>query len=235
MFSTAPFLEKKRFAYYYICAISLGVAPVHAQAASGLSVTPFASVSSTKSIKPNKVGKKDDPEKESTETVVQRTTYGLRFDLRLTSYFGLNASVGTNKTDTTKKAVAARDEYNEIDYSKDANVDPNQQSATYRLVEEQRLGKVEALLQPRLGSVVTLKVGAGVRARQRLIDITDTQSETKSSIKAPITYHAVGVAGATLRLLRAFSAITEYRFYFLKFPKTEPHEQEVTVGFSVAI
>ena len=214
-----------------ICSVSLSQRAF----ASGISITPFASVSSTKAIKPNKVGKKEDSSETSTETVTQRTTYGLRFDLRLARFFGVNASVGTNKSDVTKKAVAVRDSYGDIDYAKDANVDPANQSATYRLVEEQRIGKIEALLQPTLGSFVTVKIGAGVRARQRLVAVTDVAKDEKTSIKDPIRYHATAVAGLRIRLLGAFAAITEYRFYFLKFPETEPHEQEVTVGFSVSI
>ena len=208
-----------------------GSASHDAWAASPLQIVPYASVSSTKAIKPNKVGKKDSTSTATEETVAQRTTYGLRINVRMSRLFNLQIQGGTNKLDQTRKASAMRDEYGDIDFTKDANVDTTAQNATYTYNEEQRVGQVMLSMQPSLGKILKVKIGAGVRARERFLNVTDKATETKTSIHDPIRYNAVASAGFNARLLKAFSTTAEYNFYFLKFPKTEPHEQEVLIGF----
>jgi hypothetical protein len=208
-----------------------GSASHDAWAASPLQIVPYASVSSTKAIKPNKVGKKDSTSTATEETVAQRTTYGLRINVRMSRLFNLQIQGGTNKLDQTRKASAMRDEYGDIDFTKDANVDTTAQNATYTYNEEQRVGQVMLSMQPSLGKILKVKIGAGVRVRERFLNVTDKATETKTSIHDPIRYNAVASAGFNARLFKAFSATAEYNFYFLKFPKTEPHEQEVLIGF----
>ena len=198
-------------------------------AAGRLSIVPYASVSSSKSIKPTK--SKDASE----ESVNQRTTYGLKIDVRLLSVVSLQVQGGVNQLDKTKKQSAVRDEFKEIDFEKDLNLDTGDASHQYRYQEEQRLGVAKLVLSPRLGKYLWVRAGAGVRARQRMISVTDKVKEEKTSIKDPIRYHAVGSAGIGIRLFGATSAQVEYNFYFMKFPKTQPHEQEVSVGFAVSI
>jgi hypothetical protein len=200
-------------------------------AAKTLQIVPYASVSSTKSIKPNKVGKKESTTVATEETVAQRTTYGLRMNVRMGRLFNLQIQGGTNKLDQTRKASAMRDEYGDIDFTKDANVDTSAQDATYKYSEEQRLAQVMLSMQPSLGKMLKVKLGAGVRARERFLKITDNAAGTQTDLHDPIRYNAVASAGFQARLLRALSATAEYNFYFLKFPKTEPHEQEVLIGF----
>ncbi|MEY4065793.1 MAG: hypothetical protein RIR26_2001 [Pseudomonadota bacterium] len=199
--------------------------------ANGLQIVPYASVSSTKSIKPNKVGKKESATEATEETVAQRTTYGLRMNVRMGRIFNLQIQGGTNKLDQTRKASAMRDEYGDIDFAKDANVDTSAQDATYKYNEEQRQAQVMLSMQPSLGKLLKVKLGAGVRARERFLNITDNTAGTKTSLHDPIRYNAVASAGFQARLLKAFTATAEYNFYFLKFPKTEPHEQEALIGF----
>lgn len=201
-------------------------------------IMPYASVSSTKAIKPNQVGKKQSSSEATEETVAQRTTYGLRINIRMSRLFNLQIQGGTNKLDQTRKASAMRDEYGDIDFSKDANVDTTAQDAEYIYSEEQRIGQVMLSIQPRIGKKnnrIQVKIGAGVRARERFLNITDKANDTKTNIHDPIRYHAVANAGFQARLLKAFTTNIEYNFYFLKFPKTEPHEQEVLIGFGVQI
>jgi hypothetical protein len=201
-----------------------------------LSIVPFASVSSSKAIKPDKVGKtKDESATSSTESVNQRTTYGLKIDVRLLSFLSFNLQGGVNNVDNTKKVTGLRDEFKEINIVEDLNLNPDNQNAEYRYQEEQRVASAKLLLTPRLGRFLWLKAGGGVRARQRLISVTDKATDTKQTIQDPIRYHAVATAGAGVKLFRAMSAHAEYNFYFIKFPDTEPHEQEVLVGFGVSI
>jgi hypothetical protein len=207
-----------------------------AEAQGRLSIVPYASVSSSKSIKPNKVGKdKAETSTSSTENVNQRTTYGLKIDIRLLSFLAFNVQGGVNKVDKTKKVSGMRDEFKEINIVEDLNLDPDNQKSEYRYQEEQRLATAKLMLTPRLGSFLWLKAGAGVRARQRLITVTDKVSDESQKIKDPIRYHAVGTAGVGVRLFRSMSAQAEYNFYFMKFPEVEPHEQEVAVGFGISI
>ncbi|MBM3383440.1 MAG: hypothetical protein FJY29_13540 [Betaproteobacteria bacterium] len=204
--------------------------PVNAWA-KAVQIVPYAAVSSTKGIKPNKVGKSTDSNTATEETVTQRTTYGLRINVRMSRLFSLQLQGGTNKVDQTRKASAMRDEYGDIDFTKDANVDTSAQDATYKYNEEQRVGQVLVAIQPKLGKILQAKIAAGVRARERFLKVTDKATDKETSIHDPIRYNAVASAGFQARLLKAFSATAEYNFYFLKFPKTEPHEQEVLIGF----
>jgi hypothetical protein len=202
-----------------------------ALAAGALSIGPYASVSSSKAIKP-KVKEANTAE----ETTTQRTTYGVKVDLRLSKLFTLGVNVGTNKVDTTKKASAMRDEFGEIDYEKDLNVDPNNQGGEYRYQEEQRLGTAQLIINPALWpGKIWIKAGAGVRARQRLLSIEDTATDKSEKLTDKIRYHALATAGLQLRLLRAISAGIEYKFYFIKAPELEPHEQEALVTFGLQI
>lgn len=218
-----------------VCAASAVIS--HGALAFGrVSIGPYASVSSTKAIKPDKVGKdKESDASTATETVTQRTTYGLKIDVRLSKLFQLNVNGGVNAIDQTKKPVAMRDEYGDIDFQKDANVDPNAQSEEYRYKEEQRLATAKLSIAPMVTKWLSVMASAGVRARQRLIDVENKATGEVKKIEDPIRYHAVAGAGFKARLLRAFTAHAEYNFYFLKFPETEPHEQEVVVGFGVSI
>jgi hypothetical protein len=207
------------------------VAVPHTAWAGPVQIVPYAAVSSTKAIKPNKVGKSTSSSTATEETVTQRTTYGLRINVRMSRLFNLQIQGGTNKVDQTRKASAMRDEYGDIDFTKDANVDTTAQDATYTYNEEQRVGQVLLSMQPRIGKILQAKIGAGVRARERFVKVTHKATEKLTSIHDPIRYNAVASAGFQARLMRAFSATVEYNFYFLKFPKTEPHEQEVLIGF----
>jgi len=72
-----------------------------ALAAGGIQIVPYASVSSTKAIKPNQVGKKTSSTEATEESVAQRTTYGLRLSMKLSRLFHLQVQGGTNKLDQT--------------------------------------------------------------------------------------------------------------------------------------
>ena len=197
---------------------------------SGLTIAPFASVSSTKSIKPNASKSASD------EIVTQRITYGLGVELRLARFFSVGVKAGTNQVDTTKKASAMRDEYGDIDFEKDANVNIQDQNASYHYKEKQLIGDARAYFRPSLFSGLWAKFSAGVRARKRDVTVTQTgDTTTAKDIHDPIKYHAVGGAGLGFRLLKAFHGSIDYSFYFLKFPKTQPHEQSVSVAFGVEI
>ncbi|NBX16479.1 MAG: hypothetical protein EBR09_03835 [Proteobacteria bacterium] len=220
-----------RYGINALAVIAIFCAGSEAFASGALQIVPYASVSSTKAIKPTQIGKKTSTTEATEESVAQRTTYGLRASLKLSRLFHLQIQGGTNKLDQTRKAVAMRDEYGDIDFSKDANVDPTAQDATYKYTEEQRVAQAKLSIQPRLGNILKLNIGAGVRARERFVNVTDNAAGTKKSIHDPIRYNATATAGFNARLLNAFTATVEYNFYFLKFPKTEPHEQEALIGF----
>lgn len=209
--------------------VTLLVMAMPAFAAGRVTVGPYASVSSTKGIKPNKMKSASD------ETVTQRTTYGLRVGVRLGKFFSLGVDAGTNNVDTSKKAAKLRDEYGDIDFQKDLNVDPAA-GFDYRYQEEQRLAKVQLVIQPIVTRVLTVKAAAGVRARQRIIKVTDkSEAPASKSVTDGPRYQPTAMAGVNVRLFRAFSANIQYDFYFMKFPKTEPHEQEVSVGFGAQL
>lgn len=205
----------------------LGMSQV-AHAYSRFSIGPYASVSSTKIISPGDEGS-------SNEVATTRTTYGLRISIGLMRWLSFDAQGGINEVDRTRKAVAMRDEFEDIDFEEDANVDTSDPEAEYRYQEKQTLGVAKFMFSPRFFNVVWGQFGAGVRVRQREIKIDDMAAGTSESIKDPFRYHAVASAGIRFRLLRSFTGSILYDFYFLQFPELEPHEQEVSVSFGVSI
>jgi hypothetical protein len=224
--------------YGLLLGAALFVLPTKIAQAAGpikISIVPYAGVSSTKSIKPQKVtpiGQKD-TKTSSSEKTTQRQNVGVKVDVKIFKLFGLNVTGGYNKINTTKKAAAMRDEFEEIDFNKDLGIGTS--TADFIYEEEQRMGTVKLGLYPGIGKLLNLKAEAGVRARQRLIKSENKLTGEVKEVNDPIRFHPTASAGIAVKLGGMAQFMVDYSFYFLKFPETNPHEQEVSIGMGVAL
>jgi hypothetical protein len=204
-------------------------------ASGGISVEPFVSISSTKKIQPNKTGQKNVSGGSSTETEIikQRTTYGIRGSLGFFRILKLQASVGTNELTTTSKTSQAVDDYEQIDYQKDLNMDTSNPDKEVRIKETQRKGSAVLVVDPGFW-IFILRAKAGVIATQRLLS-KEASGEATTNYVSPISYKPTCGAGAGIRFSSNMFFMAEYNIFLYKFPKKSPFEREVTVSYGFSI
>jgi hypothetical protein len=193
-----------------------------------ITIAPFASISSTKTLKPTKGDKSTE-----TETIKQRQTYGLRLGIGLFRALKFQLSVGQNKLTTTEKTLAAKDEYGEIDYEQDLDMSTEDPEKEIRITETQNLASTAFIVDPRFKYLI-MRGKAGVVARQRTV-VKEELGKDTVTINPPITYKPQLGFGLGIRLGAKTFAVAEYDFYLYKFPETEPFERSVTISFGVSI
>jgi hypothetical protein len=212
----------------------LGLAFMPTAAWSGVSLEPFVSVSSTKTIKPNKVGQsKNSPATTETEIIKQRTTYGVRGSISFFRLMKFQLGVGQNQLATTSKTSLAVDDYGEIDYKKDLNMDTSNPDKEVKITETQRKGTATLIVDPSF-SIFVLRAKAGVVATQRGMT-KEVQGEPTTSYLSPISYKPVVGGGAGLKFGPKMYFIAEYSLFLYKFPEKAPFEREVTVTYGVSL
>ncbi len=195
-------------------------------AKAGIDVSPFVSVSSTKTIKPADAGKED-------AKTQQKVTYGLRSSIGFFRILKIQASVGQSETKTTTKTQLAADTFDEIDYEKDLDMSTDDPEREVKVTETQRTGRLGIVLDPGFWIFIA-RAQAGVQATQRIVELEEAGEEPVKTEPA-ITYKPYAGAGLGVRLSQRVRAMAEYNFFFYKFPEYEPFEREVTVSFIVAI
>jgi hypothetical protein len=204
-------------------------------ASARISIEPFASVSSTKQIKPDKAGKtkagSSTGAATETETIKQRTTYGLRATIGLSRLLKFQLGVGQNELTTTSKTSAAVDDYGEIDFAKDLSMDTADPDKEVTIKETQRKGSAVLAIDPSF-AIFILRAKAGVIATQRLFS-KEADGEAPVSFESPITYKPTCGAGAGVKLGRAMYFLAEYSLFLYKFPEKSPFEREVSVSYGV--
>lgn len=196
--------------------------------AAKVSIGPYASIKSTKSIQPGKNG-----DEVGTEKIKQRQEYGLRGSVSFWKLFKLQLSAGQSVLTTTEKTATAVDEYGEIDYEKDLNMSTTNPDDSIKITETQNNGQVSLVLDPSF-SIFIVRAKVGVTARQRIIETEQVGFEKQKLVHGP-TYKPHSGLGAGVRLGRAAFFIAEYNFYHYKFPDIEPFERELTVNFGVSL
>lgn len=192
-----------------------------------VSISPYVSIKSTKSIKTNK------KKSEETETVKQRQEGGIRGSVSFWKIFALQASVGQSKLTTTQKTQDAKDEYGEIDYEKDLNMSTENPENEIKITETQRNGKLSIVLDPGFW-IFILRAKAGVTATQRILEVEQTDQEATTQTFGP-TYKPHSGFGFGVRFTPRMYAIAEYNMFHYKFPEIEPFEREVALSFSIEI
>lgn len=190
----------------------------------GISIDPYVSISSTKTITPDSKNKSSENQKEQ-----QRTTYGLRFSLGIYRLFKFQLGVGQNQSVSTQKAQVASDEFNEIDYNKDLKISIDEPDKEMKITEIQKKATASLLLDPSF-SIFILRAKAGIQAQQRYFKKEETGKDPVV-LNAPITYKPLASVGAGVKIGRTMHAIAEYGFYFYSWPKKEPFEREVSISY----
>jgi hypothetical protein len=215
----------------FMCCAGLGLS---GQALCGITIEPFASVSSTKTIKPDKAGK-NSTERATTETEIikQRTTYGVRGSLSFFRIMKFQLGVGQNQLTTTSKTSQAVDDYEEIDFNKDLNMSTDTPDKEVKVTEVQKKGTATLVFDPSF-SIFILRAKAGVVATQREFKKEEEGSPAVSYI-SPIAYKPTCGAGAGVRFSSSMYFIAEYSLFLYKFPEKSPFEREVTVTYGVSL
>ncbi len=220
----------KNFAWIFL-GLSLIPTPTYAR----ISIEPFASVSSTKQIKPDKAGSKNASggSATETETIKQRTTYGIRGSIGFFRIMKFQLGVGTNELATTSKTSQAVDEYGEIDYEKDLDMDTSDPDKEVKITETQNKATATLALDPSFW-IFMLRAKAGVVATQRKFS-KESEGTAAVSYTSPITYKPTCGAGAGIKLGPKMYFMAEYNLFLYKFPDKEPFEREVVVSYGLSI
>lgn len=191
-----------------------------------VSVAPFVSMSSTKTLKPVKNDKTKDQ-----ETIKQRTTYGIKGTVGMYSFLKFQLTLGQNQLTTTEKVGNAVDDYGDIDFHKDLNMSTDDPEKDVKTTETQRKGRASLVIDPSF-SILILRAEAGVQATQRLF-AQKVADQPEQKYTSPITYKPLATIGAGVKIGPRMFAMAEYSFFFYKFPKTEPFEREATISYGV--
>lgn len=191
-----------------------------------VSVSPFVSIGSDKKIKPDETGK------DKTETT-QRVTYGVNATVSFWRLFGLQLSLGQNRTETETKTGDVVDEWDEIDYKSDLDMSTDDPERDVKITETQRRGRLGVVFDPGFWILVA-RAKAGVQATQRIIKLQEGNESPVEHIE-PITYKPYAGAGLGVKLSPRMQAMAEYHWFFYRFPDWEPFEREVTVSLNIAL
>lgn len=189
-------------------------------------VAPYVSIKSTKSVTP---GKKDT----ENEKIQQRQEYGIKASLSFWRLFKTQLSLGQSKQTTTHKVNNVVDEYGEIDFNKDLNMDTTDPDKEIRLIETQRVGKFSLMIDPSF-SVFILRLKVGVTALQRIIEKEELGQPGQTITEGP-TYKPHSGLGFGIRFTPRMYFMAEYEMYHYKFPEAEPFERELSVSYNVSI
>ncbi len=198
----------------------------------GITFEPFASTSSTKQIKPDKIGKTSGSATE-TETIKQRTTYGLRASIGFLKILKFQLGIGTNKLTTTSKTSQAVDEYGEVDFASDLDMDTSNPDKEVTITEVQKKGTATLVIDPSF-SVFLLRAKAGMVATQREFTKAAVGEPTVTE-KTPVTYKPTVGFGAGIKLSPKMYFMAEYSLFLYKYPEKTPFEREVTVSYGLSI
>lgn len=211
-----------------VCGLLVFLLGMPTLAQAGISIDPYVSIRSTKSIKPVK-GKSS----QETSTTSQRQEAGIRGSLKFFRLFGLMASVGQSKLTTTAKTQEAKDEYGEIDYGKDLNVSTDDPENELKTTETQRNARFTAFIDPGFW-IFILRARVGVTATQRIMEVEQTGKDKVVKTFGP-TYKPHSGFGFGVRFTPRMFAMAEYNFYHYKFPEYVPFEREVAISYSISL
>lgn len=202
---------------------------VSSQAWARVTISPYVSIKSTKSVTP---GKKDSSTEN--ETIKQRQEYGIQASVSFWKLFKTQLSVGQSQLTTTSKVSEVKDEYGKIDFAQDLNMDTDQPDNEVKIKETQRVGKFSLMLDPSF-SIFILRFKVGVTAMQRIIEKEEMGAEPSSITVGP-KYNPHSGFGAGIRFSPRMYFMAEYNFFHYNYPtQIEPFERELAVSYNVSI
>jgi len=194
-----------------------------------VTISPYVSIKSTKSVTP---GKKDSSTEN--ETIKQRQEYGIQASVSFWRLFKTQLSVGQSRQTSTSKVSEVKDEYGKIDFATDLNMDTDQPDNEVKLTETQRVGKFSLMLDPSF-SIFILRFKVGVTAMQRIIEKEEMGVEPSSITVGP-KYNPHSGFGAGIRFSPRMFFMAEYNFFHYNYPtQIEPFERELAVSYNVSI
>jgi len=189
---------------------------------------PYFKLSSTKAIEPN-------PSNKAEEDFVtkQREEMGIRALLRTSRIFGIEASVGQSTLKVTEKTRFAKDEFDQIDFVEDLNMDTSDPDRDVYTEDQMNVARFGTFIDPSF-SIFMVRAAAGVQATQRKFKLGMADAEGES-LTTPWKYDPYATVGVGVRFSPAMYAMAEYGFHFYKFPDLEPFSREATISFAIAI
>jgi hypothetical protein len=194
----------------------------------GITISPYVSIKSTKSVKPVKKSAGQE-----TETVKQRKEGGIRAGVRFFRLLNIQASAGQSVLTTTEKTQAATDEYGQIDFQKDLNMSTDNPDSEVKITETQRNARLSIILDPGFW-IFMLRAKVGVTATQRILTVEEVDKPATTSTFGP-TYKPHSGVGFGIRFSPKMYAMAEYNMYHYKFPEKEPFEREVAVTYALEL
>ena len=199
----------------------------HQAQAKMFTFAPYYGLSSTKKINTNKSDK-------SQEDTVNKTReeYGIKLGLKLGRLFKTEFSVGQSILTVTEKTRDAVDEFDEIDYEEDLNMDTSDPDVDVKTTDEILNARFGLIFDPSF-YIFVLRTKLGVKAQKRKLTLEQPPSAPVVS-EPPITYKPYAGAGLGVKISRKMFFIIEYVGHFYKFPETEPFQREVTVSYNIA-
>ena len=220
-------MSKPIFRLGWFCCLTMLLLPEQ-RAVAGITVVPYVSIKSTKSISPNA---KDSTQENS--KVKQRQEMGVRGALTFFRLFSLQLSVGQSVLTTTQKTQVATDEYAQINYQKDLNMSTNDAATEIKITETQRVAKVGVSIDPSF-SIFVLRAKAGVGATQRIL-VSEVTAKPKETHTFGPFYKPYAGVGAGIRFTPSMYFMAEYTFDYYAFPKLQPFQREVTASYAVEL
>lgn len=213
-------------AIFYILLVSVGL--VSSSAMARTTFAPYYSLKSTKKIKTNKKDK-------SQEDTVNKTReeYGLKAGIAMGKLFKTEFSIGQSILTVTEKTRDAVDEFDEINYIEDLNMDTSDPDRDVKTTDELLNVRFGVALDPSF-SIFIVRTKLGVQATKRKMIFEQIGSDPIIE-EPPIVYKPYAGAGLGIRFSPKMFFMVEYAGYFYKFPDLEPFQREVTVSYSVAI
>ncbi|SMF49394.1 hypothetical protein [Pseudobacteriovorax antillogorgiicola] len=210
--------------------ILLGVAlGIPTSVLAGIDISPYYSIKSTKSVTPGNNNKTIENEK-----VTQRQEYGVRATISMWRLLKFQASVGQSEHTKSENVTEVADEYDEINFQEELEIDTSDPTADVTIKETQRIGKLSLVVDPSF-SIFIARVKLGITARQRIIDRSQQGLPDTQVVEGP-TYKPHSGIGFGVRLTSQIYWMAEYEFYHYKYPPDiEPFERELSVSFSVSI
>jgi hypothetical protein len=214
---------------FWQAALASTILLVSSHAWAKVTISPYVSIKSTKSVTP---GKKDSSTEN--ETIKQRQEYGINASVSFWRVFKTQLSLGQSQLTTTSKVSEAKDEYGKIDFAQDLNMDTDQPDNEVKITETQRVGKFSLLLDPSF-SVFILRFKIGVTAMQRIIEKEEMGVEPATLTVGP-KYNPHSGFGAGIRFSPRMFFMAEYNFFHYNYPtQIEPFERELSVSYNVTI
>lgn len=192
-----------------------------------ITFSPYYSVSSTKSISPNK---NEDTE---TEKVTQREEKGLRAGISFWRLLSLQLSVGQNFKVSTTKEQEVVDEYGDIDFESDLNSSTKEPGIETKIKDTQNKAKVSFIFDPGFWKFIA-RVKIGVTATQRITEMFVADEKVEEYRPEP-KYNPHAGVGLGIRLTPRIFGMIEYNFDFYKFPDTKNFEREALISFGFSI